>query len=354
MNLIPLLFAAQIVIHTEQEIDPTLLHPMQQAAALMETGQYSLAEEFYLYLLQGSLKPWERAIVMDNYAAVLLAEGKEDLALSTLQAIPLDPSIEVWLRPRIARQQALAYLQKASKGDPLKSSEALAQAKNETEVAQTTYCNLAEREGYASCPSHHKLEVLPLAIDNVRAQAYQRAWEKRIEKASYSGSVSMLLDGVEKVQSDVSFLQNVPSEDNLQERYRKVQESQIEKANPLWHALKKQLPKKQDSDLEKKRFALYEEATKSFAKSVQALKAGELEKSTEALKATTETLKALKAMPPPPPPPAPQEAPEKAPEAPSPPTKEMDQTLQQLVELERDDMRPPTPVVPTQKVARPW
>lgn len=352
LKLIPFLLAAQLFASDGEEIDPDLLRPVQQAAALLETGQYSLADEFYQYLLQGSLKPWERAIVMDNFVSVLLAEGKEDLALETLKAIPSDPSIDAWLRPRMERQRALAYIQQAAKGDPLKSGEVLVQAQKEEEIAQSSYCALAQREGYSSCPSQPEFGGLTDAIASEQGKLRQRVWEQRIEKGNYQETLNTLSEGIERLQSDLSFLQKVPEKD-LQTDYREAVSAQTKQGRLVWAALKKQLPKKSENALEKKRAALVEEAAKSYAKGVADLKKGDIKESSESLQATTEALKALKAMPPPPPPPAPQEAPEEAPSTP-PPQKEIDKTLQQLVELENEDKHPPVPVVPARKVARPW
>lgn len=324
---------------------------MQQASAYAETQEYSQARELYQQLLQTNLEPWERAVVLFDMGTVWLQEGNWDQAIATLKIVPFADYPTPLLRYRGDHNLILAYLGKASAvKSAKKANEFLQLALNLIPELQQSYCALRVSQGVEECNSEEALSFLKTYIEKQLATVLQQREAVGIDDASFQEGASLLLEGIQDALSRTKFLQFKELSKDLQQRYRDFFLKEGQQLLPLWQKLSEKVMQK--DPYRSQRIMLLDTARSHFLHGINQMKSSEDEESQQSLESAVDSVMALLALPPPPvesqQPPISEESREQQTQE-----KTVDQSVQLLLEMERDDTMPKEAPAPKPN-PRPW
>lgn len=324
---------------------------MQQASAYAATQEYAQARELYQQLLQGTLEPWERAVVLFDMGTVWLQERNWDQAIATLKIVPFADYPTPLLSYRGKHNLILAYMGKASSVKSGKeANENLQAALNLIPELQRSYCALRMAQGMAECNPEEALSFLKTYIEQQLATVLQQREVVGIESASFKEGASLLLQGIQDAVSHAKFLQFKELSEELRQRYRDLFLKEDQELLPLWQKLPQKIVQK--DPYRSQRLKLLDTARSQFLQGISQMKSGDDEESQKVLESAVDSVKALLALPPPPaesnqPPPS-EELREQQPQE-----KPVEQSVQLLLEMERDDTMPKESPVPKPN-PRPW
>lgn len=331
---------------------------MNEAKVYIDVEEYSQAREIYQNLLQGTLTPWQRAVVLYDLGTSFLLEKQWDQAIAVLNSVPVDDYPSPLLRYRVKYNTILAFIGKAQAltNKPQEAIKILTQAMKVIPSTETTHCDLEKAEGYSECSEVKNLTLLKDYIKQQLAVMLEKKTSDAILNSSFQEGLPLLLRGVNESFLYLDFLSQskLREETELRNKFQQFFVKQSREWLKLWNFLRTKIPEAG----REKRVELYTTAEKAFVQGNQLMEEGQFLESRKAYEASSAALKALLAMPPPPaPPPPPSKPAEKPTEAAAPKLQEMkpdEQVLQLMLQMEQDDrLQAPQPTI-QKKELRPW
>ncbi len=273
---------------------------LRLAAAYYTTKNYSAAVNIYQSLLAEDLSGWERGIVTYNLGTALAAaQGMNEKAIESLQAIPVDNHTSPVLTFRLKKNLAVDNFSQAEKlsaalkpssseQDPFfKAIYFFKQALEEIPLAQDSKCNMLHIAGEESCSPESDLEEMvvlaKMGIASMRASARQNL----VEQSSLQQGLPWLLTGLQLIGKDIAFMQDHSFGSSLQADYQKLFVEQASTWNPLWKALQEKLT---DNEQEA---SLFLKANQAFDKMLSAFDQGDFKEAKAEVRASSKQLNRL-------------------------------------------------------------
>lgn len=335
---------------------------MRQAEAFYDVQEYSQARGIYQNILQESLQPWQRAIILYNIGTVFLADKQWDQAISTLQSVPVSDNPSPLLYYQVLHNLILAYIGKAQSqtlsNNPSQASDLFKKALDLFPPAEEAHCTVQKLKGYETCIQLNDLRTLHDYIKQQLAFMLKKQESDAILQTSFQDGLTWLLSAINNMSSHLDFISQPQLKGELKQHYLDLFIEEDKEWLPFWEALKKKIP---EAD-KKRRTELFLSAENHFSEALSHFEIERLEESKKELEASSEDIKALLAMPPPPspaqPPPPQQQPPELPPQTAPPPKPEAktdEQLIRLLLEMEQaDNIQAPEQQPLQQKVLRPW
>lgn len=167
-SLLQLKIALQLLligfITESSALDPQSL--MLKAKIYFEAEEYSQAEELYNKLLNEALTPREKAIIQYDIGSINLANEDWDNAINWLDQAASIAEKDPLLNYRIKKNRSLALYGKAlSASDTENEIFLLRDALKRNKQAMQAYCELSKIEGYKECKTHKDLEEVNQQIN---------------------------------------------------------------------------------------------------------------------------------------------------------------------------------------------
>lgn len=263
------------------------------AQSFYEANDFSQALDLYEKMLGTNVADWQKADILYNIATVFLAEGMAEEAEKRFHSIVFPEKISPLFLQRFYTNLALSHLEetdndtKPSLQEYQNKLSLFKQAMHEITKAEKYACAQNLLEGTAACTTPFNLAEIHLAIKQRQAQFLLQYSDFRIQNASLSEGISMLLSNIQNFLERLSLFSWKDLPPSLLSRYKEVYLKQEKDWIILWESMQKRLESEKGNEVGKEFFL---EAKKDFTHALSLL---EKEHFDEAIQDLNKASKAL-------------------------------------------------------------